>query len=454
MGDVSLHTFVHASRLAYAPVSYIRYEHVNGQISVALVTANAKVTRIKSVSITRLELMAAVLGVRLTETVSEKMEIPLSQHTLWSESMDVIYWIQGHSRRLKPFVANRVAEIQRKSDPAQWRHVPGEQNPADDATRGLDLKNLSAKSRWLQGPAFLHEGETSWPSESRLLLSDCSEEGKQELAKINLSFQCKHSLPLFDIQRFSSWRRLLKVTAWILRFISRGKRARHQKSQETGNRQNDSLEKVLGPEETSNAERYWVRETQRERFSEELTTLIAGGSVLRSSPLWRLSPFVDSDGILRVDGRLEMSNLPYDDKHPVILPKKHHISKLVIAHIHNQDHHNLGVNFTLAGLRQRYWIADGRKEIKRWKRECNVCKPGRRRRGEKIMALLPKARLGTSLRCFAHCGVDFAGPFVIKLTRKVTAKRRRGRVVKGAGFEIWRSLVQILHPTTIWICSR
>ena len=265
---------------------------------------------------------------------------------------------------MKPFVANWVAEIQRKSDPAQWRHVPGEQNPADDATRGLDLKNLSAESRWFQGPAFLHEGETSWPSEGRLLLSDCSEEGKKELAKTNLTFQCKQTLPLFDIQRFSSWCRLLGVTAWILRFISRSKRARHQKSQETGNKQNDSLEKVLEPEEISNAERYWVRETQTERFSEELTTLRGGGSVSRSIPLWRLSPFVDSNGILRVGGRVEMSNLPYDARHPVILPKRHHISKLVIAHNHNRGRHNLGVNFTLAKLRQKYWIVNGREEIK------------------------------------------------------------------------------------------
>ena len=396
---------------------------MSGKIPVALLTAKARVSPIKSVSIPRLELMAAVLGLRLAETVSEKLEIPLSQHTRWTDSMDVIYWIQGHSRQLKPFVANQVAEIQRKSDPAQWRHVPGEQKPADDATRGLDLKNLSVESRWFQGPAFLPEGETSWPSEGRLLLSDCSEEGKQELAKINLTFRCKQSLPLFDIQRFSSWRRLLGVTAWILRFISRSKRAKHQKSQETGNKQNDSLGKVLEPEEISNAQRYWVRETQTERFSEELTTLRGGGSVSRSSPEWRLSPFVDSDGILPVGGRLEMSNLPYDARHPVILPKKHHISKLVIAHIHNQGHHNLGVNFTLAELRQKYWIVNGREEIKRWKRECNVCKLGRRHRGEQIMAPLPEVRLGTSLRCFAHCGVDFVGPFVIKLTRKVTAKR-------------------------------
>ena len=184
--------FIHSlTRHDYAAVSYARYGHASGQISVALVTAKARVTPIKSVSIPRLELMAAVLGLRLAETVSEKLEIPLSQRTLWTDSMDVIYWIQGHSRRLKPFVFNRVAEIQRKSDPAQWRHVPGEQNPADDATRGLDLKNLSAESRWFHGPTFLHEGETSWPSKGRPFLSDCSEEGKQELAKINLTFQYK-----------------------------------------------------------------------------------------------------------------------------------------------------------------------------------------------------------------------------------------------------------------------
>ena len=183
---------------------------------------------------------------------------------------------------------SRVPEIQRKSDLAQWRHVSGDQNPADDATRGLDLRNLSAESRWFQGPTSLHEKEISWPLERRLLLNDCSEEGKQELAKINLTFQCKKTLPLFDIERFSSWRRLLGVTAWILRFISTSKRARLQKSQETENEQNDLLKKVLEPKEISDAEKYWVEETQRERFLEELTTLRGGGSVLRRSPLWRL----------------------------------------------------------------------------------------------------------------------------------------------------------------------
>ena len=158
-----------------------------------------------------------------------------------------------------------------------------------------------------------------------------------------------------------------------MRFISNCKRTRIQNSQETGNKQSNLTAETLESEEISNAEKYWVQETQSECFLDELTTVRGGASISRNSPLGRLSPFLDSNGILHVGGRLEMSNLPYDAKHPVILLKKHHISRLVIAHIHNQVHHNLGVNFTLAELQQKYWIVNGREEIKQWERECNAC---------------------------------------------------------------------------------
>ena len=104
--QVSLHTFTATSNLAYAAVSYARYKYVSGKIFVALTTAKARVAPIKSVSIPRLELMAAVLGVWLVETISEKLKIPLSERALWTDSMDVIDWVQGHSRRLKSFFTN------------------------------------------------------------------------------------------------------------------------------------------------------------------------------------------------------------------------------------------------------------------------------------------------------------------------------------------------------------
>ena len=76
MEEVSLHTFVDVSRLAYVTVSYTRYKYRSGQISVTLVTAKARVTLIKSISIPHLELMASVLGVWLAEMVSKELEIP------------------------------------------------------------------------------------------------------------------------------------------------------------------------------------------------------------------------------------------------------------------------------------------------------------------------------------------------------------------------------------------
>jgi len=76
------------------PLSATPAKVLVGKISVALVSAKARVAPIKSVSIPCFELTAAVLGVRLAETVSEKLERPSNKHTLWTDSMDVIYSVQ------------------------------------------------------------------------------------------------------------------------------------------------------------------------------------------------------------------------------------------------------------------------------------------------------------------------------------------------------------------------
>ena len=67
--DVSIHTMTDASQLAYAAVSYVRYEYEDGEITVRFVAAKAKVAPTKATSIPRLELMAAVLGLRLSRKV-------------------------------------------------------------------------------------------------------------------------------------------------------------------------------------------------------------------------------------------------------------------------------------------------------------------------------------------------------------------------------------------------
>ena len=97
-----------ASQLAYAAVSYVRHEYEDGEITVRFIAAKAKVAPTKVTSIPRLELMAAVLGLRLSRKDAELLQIPFENCTLWTDSEDVICWIQGQSRSYKTSVAKSI----------------------------------------------------------------------------------------------------------------------------------------------------------------------------------------------------------------------------------------------------------------------------------------------------------------------------------------------------------
>ena len=139
--EMSLHTFVDASEDAYGAVVYARSTYMDGSVSVNLVAARTRVAPILATSIPRLELMGAVVGVRLAARIAGVLEIPGSCSTFWSDSVNVLLWIRGRCREFKPFVANRVGEIQRITRPDQWRYVPTTLNSADLLSRGLKAKD-------------------------------------------------------------------------------------------------------------------------------------------------------------------------------------------------------------------------------------------------------------------------------------------------------------------------
>ena len=108
----TLHTFVDTSQDAYGAVVYSRATYKSGAVSVRFVAAKSRVAPLAATSIPRRELMAAVLGLRMAGSVSRVLNASLDQATFWSDSMNVLWWIRGRSRSFKPFVANRVGEIQ------------------------------------------------------------------------------------------------------------------------------------------------------------------------------------------------------------------------------------------------------------------------------------------------------------------------------------------------------
>jgi hypothetical protein len=148
----TIHRFVDASQEAYGSVVYARHLYKNGLVSVRLIAAKSRVAPLTSISIPRLELMAAALGLRLALSVRQALEVSEEHLVFWSESMNVVHWVRGKSRDFKPFVANRIGEIYRSSNPKQWQHVPTNVNPADLLSRGKNVDQLQSNFIWWNCP--------------------------------------------------------------------------------------------------------------------------------------------------------------------------------------------------------------------------------------------------------------------------------------------------------------
>jgi len=158
---------------------------------------------------------------------------------------------------------------------------------------------------------------------------------------------------------------------------------------------------------------------QKDRFSHEYTALLKGLELPSKSKLLNLTPFVDSDGLIRVGGRLHHSSLLYHQRHPVVLPKGHHVTDLIINQAHIQGLHT-GVQATLHLLRQEYWPLDGKNQVRKIIRRCVRCARVNPQPVNYLMGSLPAVRTNAT-RPFTNIGTDYCGPFFIK------EKRHRNR---------------------------
>ncbi|GFV46429.1 DUF5641 domain-containing protein [Trichonephila clavipes] len=155
--EVQIHTFFDASQKAYGAATFLRVKHKD-RVSVDLVTSKSRVAPLKRLSLPRLELMGALLAARLAKEVKKILDQKCSTRAFfWTDSQVTLHWIKGPSHRWKPFVANRVREIQSLTDPNAWFHCSGKDNPADLLTRGISVDALTTNSKWWNGSSFLRQ---------------------------------------------------------------------------------------------------------------------------------------------------------------------------------------------------------------------------------------------------------------------------------------------------------
>lgn len=151
---------------------------------------------------------------------------------------------------------------------------------------------------------------------------------------------------------------------------------------------------------------------QQHCFSMEINKLQRTEELPAKSKLLCLAPFLDSQGLLCVGGRLKNINLSENQRHPILLPKSHHVTKLIIERAHYDGFH-AGIQTTLYQIRQNYWLIDGRNQVRKVIRNCIRCARINPGKTEPSLGQLPAVRLNIA-RPFTNVGVDYCGPFYIK----------------------------------------
>lgn len=406
--DLQIHGFSDASSMGYGACIYVRAINDSGNVVIGLLCSKSRVAPLVSHTIPRLELMGANLLAHLMNTVRKSIPSFVTyREYFWSDSNIVLHWIRMMSRSLKTFVSHKVAEIQELTDVNSWRHVTTDQNPADLVSRGLMPSEMQDNDLWWKGPSYLLKPENEWPI-SKVKLNDVEiPEVKVQIYNIIEAKSCEL------IAKYSSYRKMIRITALIYRFYSNMKK------------KIDGLEVVRGRltiSELNAANIRLICVVQAEVYSKEVQDLKNKRELNRKSSLLTLSPFMDKSGLIRVGGRLSRAPISFNQKHPIILPHNHKFTEILIKSFHEDNLHS-GTQHILSFIRTKYWITHGRSAVKKQVKSCVRCFKMKPKLISQYMGDLPEVRLQPSFP-FQKSAVDYCGPFTLKANPRGTIKSK------------------------------
>ncbi|XP_063989949.1 uncharacterized protein LOC135169143 [Diachasmimorpha longicaudata] len=207
---------------------------------------------------------------------------------------------------------------------------------------------------WQHGPSWLQETLDHWPQQP-IIQNPTDDSEKKQIICLHTTLD--HSL----FKNFNSFTKLIRTFAYCFRLIDVVKRRRRWQGQLSAIELQKTRDRLL-------------QLVQSSVFSTELQQLKLSTETGKPHhhKLSQLNPSLDENGLSRVGGRLNRAELTATQKHPIILPKNHIITDLIIQEEHLKNFHS-GVQGTLYNTRQSYWILDGRNQIRRVIRKCITC---------------------------------------------------------------------------------
>ncbi|XP_062708901.1 uncharacterized protein LOC134288340 [Aedes albopictus] len=365
----------------------------------------------------------------MLQTVKSNHSLPITRQVLWSDSQTVLSWIRSDQHKYKQFVAFRIGEIVELTTASDWRYVPSDKNIADVVTKWGSGPPVTSNSPWFNGPLFLYEPESMWPAQMGVIV-DVPDEKKACVLFHDASF----ASPLINVQVTSCWGRLIRIAASVIRFIENCRRKvkgqpilvlqAHRSLEGLIRRDVEQILQPMRQEELQFGEKVLLKQAQREGFLEEIEVLEnkrdsnSTANIRKSCCLYQLHPILDADGLIRMDGRLALSEaIPFDQKFPIILPRRHTVTALIIQSYHEKfGHGNRETVFN--ELRQRFYIPKLRSMIKSVTKDCSWCRVNRCQPKVPLMAPLPVQRVTPPFRPFCSVGVDYLGPVEVSIGRR------------------------------------
>ncbi|GFU60802.1 integrase catalytic domain-containing protein [Trichonephila clavipes] len=405
---IVLQGFADASEAAYGAVVYLQCFLHNGAAKVSILASKSRVAPIRVISIPRPELCACVLLAQLIKKIRSTLRLNISDSVLHSDSTIALAWLNTPANRLKTFAANRVVKVQELTEGFQWNHVPSVLNPADLVSRGLRPCGLPNVRLWWHGPQFLEKGKLSSEETSLSPVKECEYSKDLKIgsgsdintSSVCVSTNCVSSILSTLLCKSNSYMKIVRIFSYVLRFSN------------NVNKRKLTLSGPLSATDIDEAETKPIRMVQEQVFLAEIKSLQSKGVVSPNSKLRNLNPFIDSDGLLRVGGRLSNSDLPYVNKHPAILPGNHNLTVQIIAYFHRKNLHT-GTSSLLHYVREKFWPLNGHSLCRKVVHECLVCFKSRPLVTSQLMGNLPRDRVVPDYP-FNCSGVDFCGPFMIR----------------------------------------
>ncbi|XP_055633626.1 uncharacterized protein LOC129773972 [Toxorhynchites rutilus septentrionalis] len=314
-------------------------------------------------------------------------------------------WISSDQRKYRQYVGFRIGEILEKTNPREWNWIPSDLNVADDATKWKGELSLEPDSRWFRGPDFLYTRAELWPSSGEANF----ETDEEQCTKWVMEHHVSDSR--IDWKRFSQWRRLIR-TGYVIRFAGNVNAKVHKATTTQG---------PLEQQELALAEAWVFRTIQKEFYPQEISALQdpreTKPSLDRNSKLFKLCPFLDANGVMRMESRISQAAFAsYDTRNPIILPRGHYVTDLVVMWYHWKFLHE-NKETVVNEMRQRFHVSNLRIVVRQVAKECPWCKIVKSVPKVPKMSPLPAARLGAFQRPFSFVGVDYFGPITIRVLR-------------------------------------